>query len=515
MEVKYIIIITIIVIVIIINLYKISNEIQNQTSTSYVPSLTIVSPSTILTPPSTNNILTPSSTIISPSSIVNTPSTIISPSSIVKTPSTIISPSIVPVINIPPSINQFWSPLSTPSYTPSSSFKLPYNIPDIEIYDDVKYRAVIIRNINYTNIISRVKVFCGKNIVMVIDKDNIGTELNYTLTNGSVINPIISLQSTNKTIYYYAMAMVVDNLDKLIDQFVLTINRNPSSNLYKNKSIRVEIAFLNASGLAFHGIAGIAVGPAFLINFFNSCMKKLENAANIIKIEQIFTYEFSRNYIFPDTFFPILNYNVYNYLDRNNSNKNAITYDYNYTTCVSQGFVNILGGFLTLNFNPPIGYNYSGYDLPGMFAKMEYHLNMYINGNYKWDDVFMYDRLIWNTDESLDNLYSGLLIHLWKNYNTNNMFLIRFFKAINLMIPNRHPQNFQYSSNISSPTNDGSTQDPIANLRLNSQTASENFYIASSYAAKQDLYTYFTVTLRRSIRLEARDYAINLINNNP
>jgi hypothetical protein len=52
-------------------------------------------------------------------------------------------------------------------------------------------------------------------------------------------------------------------------------------------------------------------------------------------------------------------------------------------------------------------------------------------------------------------------------------------------------------------------------VKINAQTAFENYYIASSYGAKTDLYNYFTSTLNGSIRSEARNYAINLINNNP
>jgi hypothetical protein len=54
-----------------------------------------------------------------------------------------------------------------------------------------------------------------------------------------------------------------------------------------------------------------------------------------------------------------------------------------------------------------------------------------------------------------------------------------------------------------------------SNVKLNAQTAAENFYIASSYAANKDLYNYFNSILGRSIRQEARSYAINLIVNNP
>jgi len=119
--------------------------------------------------------------------------------------------------------------------------------------------------------------------------------------------------------------------------------------------------------------------------------------------------------------------------------------------------------------------------------------------------------MIWTNDrESLDNLYSGILIRLWRN-NGKNIFLLRFFKAIKLM-NNRNsinllnsPNKLNYVDTLSTNTN---------NAKLTAQTAAENFYIASSYGANKDLYDYFTITLKRSIRQEARDYATNLIANN-
>ena len=485
MKAEYIII-SIVIILIIINYNKNSNDIQYQTSKSIIN-----------TPPSINQHRTP----------LSTPGVIVPSRSI---------------INTSPSMNQYWTPLSTPTFTPDESFILPYDIPNIEIYDDSNYSSILITKnadtVTYT--IPNVKVFCGGNVVIIIDKDNIGTDLQYTLPNGSIINPIIDLQSTNKSIYYYAVSMVIDNLNKLIDQFVLTVNKNPIPRLYRNKPIRIEIAYLTtidrggAAGLAHHGESGAAIGPSFLMNFFNSCMLTLKNNDEIVKFEQIFTYELCRNYIFPDSIFPILNYNVYSYLDRNNPDK-KFTYTYDYSSCVTQGFVNILGGILTLNIKPSVSYSYFSFDLPRMFKMMEDHLDIYINGRYTWDDVFMYDRFIWNEYQSLDNLYSGLLIRLWKTHTTNdNNFLVRFFKAINLMIPERHPKYFQNSQeNIIKYTDGNMNVDPD-NLRLNSQTAAENFYIASSYGANQDLYNYFTVTLRKSIRPEAQIYAINLINKN-
>jgi hypothetical protein len=485
-----------------------------QPSTTFVPSSTklVPSPTTLAPSPTT---LVPSPTTLVPSPTTLAPSTMLVPSPTTLAPSTMLVPS-PSTINTPSSINQNWSPLSTPTFTPNASFTLPYNIPDIEIFDDSNYSSLIMtkNSDGRTYNIPNVKVCCGGNIVIIIDKDNIGTDLKYTLSNGSIIDPIIDLQSTNKNIYYYAIAMIIDNLNKLTNKLATTVNRIPVPRPYRNKPIRIEIAYLWAAGLASHGYSGAAIGPAFLMNFFNSCMLKLQNNNNLLKFEQIFTYELCRNYIFPDTVYPLIDYNVYNYLDRNNPNKKFI-YEYNYTACVTQGFVNILGGILTLDINPPVSYNYSGFDLPRMFKMMEDHLDIYINGTYTWDDVFMYDRLIWNTSQSLDNLYSGLFIRLWKTYNTSGNFLVRFFNAITLTIPMRHPEVFQNSQQNIQTYTDGNLNVNRSELRLNSQTAAENFYIASSYGAKQDLYTYFTVTLRRSIRQEARNYALNLISNNP
>ena len=150
---------------------------------------------------------------------------------------------------------------------------------------------------------------------------------------------------------------------------------------------------------------------------------------------------------------------------------------------------------------------------------MENHLDIYISGLnsgiYTWNNTFMYHRMIWtkNADnpegaESLDNLYSGILIRLWRNNGTGN-FLIRFFKAVKLMT-NRNLYSFLNNANKFDYIDRFSYD-----AKLNAQTAAENFYIAASYGANKDLYNYFVSTLRRSIRQEARTYAINLIANNP
>ena len=515
MNAEYIIII-IVVILVFTNYYKTFSATQNQISSTPVTQPIQVTPPTQVTPtPVTPTPVTP--TPVTPTPVTPTP---VAPTPVVPTP---VAPTpVAPTTTLAPSsMNQYWTPLSTPSYTPKSEFNLPYNIPDIEIFDDFNYNSIIItkNNDGVTNIIPNVKVCCGRKISLIIDKNNVGTDLDVTLSDGSIIQPIFNIQSTNKNKYYYAMAILVDNLDKLVDEFELTVGRIPTPREYKNRPIRVEIGLIDAAGLASHGISGMACGPAFLRDFYNSCITYIEDNTQLPKIDHIFTYELCRNFIFPDQFTPLFDYRLYNIADRNNTTKTLSFWEWGW---VNQGFVNVFGGLLTKNIVPSINFDYAGYNIEQFWNMMERHLDTYINGLnsgiYTWDNAFMYNRMIWSANaanpngaESLDNLYSGILIRLWRN-NGNKVFLIRFFKAIQLM-SNRNAYYFldlenklYYIDTLSTDT---------TNAKLNAQTAAENFYIAASYGAKQDLYIYFTVTLRRSIRQEARDYAINLINNNP
>ena len=422
---------------------------------------------------------------------------------------------IITLVIIGVSMNNSSSSSSVISIPPSIS--LPYSIPDIEIFDDSDYKPYIITN--FKNAIPNIKVFCGRKVSLIIDKDNVGTDLNYTSEDGKISNPIFSLKSTNKDKYYYAMAIIIDNLDKLIDQFEITVGRIPTPYPYRNKPVRVEIAYINAGGFAAHGISGMACGPAFLRYFYDSCLDYLDDNTNLPKFEHIFTYELTRNYTFPDQFTPLFDYRLYNLSDRNKITK---TISLNEWGWVNQGFVNVFGSLLTKNIQPAVNFSYVGNTTEEFWDMMEKHLDIYINGYnsgiYTWDNTFMYNRMIWtknadnpNGAESLDNLFSGILIRLWKNNGKYN-FLKRFYNAIKLM-NNRNAYYFLNVVNKSSYIDNLSTD--TSNVKLNAQTAAENFYIASSYGANKDLYNYFVDTLHRSIRQEARTYAINLIANNP
>jgi len=403
---------------------------------------------------------------------------------------------------------------------PDIPFTIPYNIPNIEIFDDSNYNSIYISKNNESQIyiIPNVKVYCGRNVSLIIDKDNIGNDFNFTLKDNKIVKPILLINSIKKNIFYYAMAIVINNLDNLIDQFKNTVGRIPNPLEYKNRPVRIEIAYINAGGYAGHGRYGMACGPAFLRYFYDSCIEYLQNNSQLPKFEHVFTYELCRNFIFPDQFTLLFDYRLYNINDRN---KNTKVLEFNEWGWLNQGFVNVLGGLLTKNITPAVNFNYAGYNAEEFWEMMENHLNTYIaganNNIYTWDNTFMFNRLIWsknidnpNGSESLDNLHSAILIRFWKNYDKQN-FLIRFFKAIKLM-NNRFSSYFLNSINKLNYIDNLSTDE--SNVKLNAQTAAENFYIASSYGAKIDLYTYFTNTLKRSIRTEARTYATNLINNN-
>jgi len=121
----------------------------------------------------------------------------------------------------------------------------------------------------------------------------------------------------------------------------------------------------------------MACGPAFLRKFYDSCITYLDDNTQLPQFEHVFTYELCRNYIFPDQFTPLLDYRLYNLLDRNNINKPLEFYEWGW---VNQGFVNVLGGLLTKNIIPDVSFNYYGYDAEGFWKSMEAHLDKYIDG---------------------------------------------------------------------------------------------------------------------------------------
>ena len=62
-----------------------------------------------------------------------------------------------------------------------------------------------------------------------------------------------------------------------------------------------------------------------------------------------------------------------------------------------------------------------------MCCRMEAQIDKYIDsGGLSWDDVFRHERLPWAAHQSLENVYSGLLVKMFKAHG-GVRFLRRWF----------------------------------------------------------------------------------------
>lgn len=122
---------------------------------------------------------------------------------------------------------------------------------------------------------------------------------------------------------------------------------------------------------------------------------------------------------------------------------------------------------------------------------MTEHLEAYAGGtgtgDLCWKDVFYHERLPWNKDQSLDNLYSGLLIQLWREHGRKR-FLRRWFRGAIPTLLSRCPAD----------------KDDFV-------TARDNFFLAACYAAGADLTDFFEGVLRWPISDGARGDALEVV----
>jgi len=132
---------------------------------------------------------------------------------------------------------------------------------------------------------------------------------------------------------------------------------------------------------------------------------------------------------------------------------------------VNQGFVNVLGTLLLdeLGDDPRVGFSYHGHSREKFLSDMEAQVSRHVGGGHDWSTTFMHERVKWDPSTSLDNVYSGILINLWRAHG-RGAFLTRFFIALN---------------------------DRPCVSKEDAQGASENFAIAVSRAARADLTDYF------------------------
>jgi len=243
-------------------------------------------------------------------------------------------------------------------------------------------------------------------------------------------------------------------LERLLGSMVEVVGRRPLLTYsYKGRSV-CEVDFLeNAAGLAHHGRAGFACGPAFLKESLESCFSSHPY------IHHVFGYESFRNHLFPEVFTPPFKY--------------ACLEGPECWGWLNQGLVNIVGCLLLQTEEPGgWGFSYYGKSAAAFRAGMEAHLLIYsllrLSGKVEWGDAFLHERLPWAQDQSLDNLYSGMISMLYRDFG-GVQFLKGFLSQAPGLLRERSPSTVHDFT-----------------------AAAENFYLACSIAARSDLYLLFT-----------------------
>lgn len=131
--------------------------------------------------------------------------------------------------------------------------------------------------------------FLGKHVAVVVSNDG-----------SKELTALLALCRDNPS----ETAAVVHAIDELLELFHDCLGKWPARTRPLEGRIRCEVAFISAAGLAHHGVSGIACGPAFLESSIRS------HIARTPKIHHVFTYEFCRNFIFPDEFTPVFDYRL-------------------------------------------------------------------------------------------------------------------------------------------------------------------------------------------------------------
>ena len=264
-----------------------------------------------------------------------------------------------------------------------------------------------------------------------------------------------------------ALLALARDLERLLELFDACVGRRPpvtTSSL--GRRVRVEVDFLEgAAGLAHHGRAGFAVGPAFAEECARSRCAGVGTGA---LLSHVFTYECCRNYLFAE-FTSVVDYAVARGVV---SRGTQVAVEPSCWGWVNQGFVNCLGVLLFLDDDGPGGLatrsavDYHGQNAEGFLASMEAALQRHIDDtSLSWEDTFMHECLPWAEHQSLDNVYSGLLVRLWRGEG-RGAFLARFFQ-------------------VALPTLRGNGRLPRD--KGDFATARENLFLACSIAARRDL----------------------------
>ncbi len=401
------------------------------------------------------------------------------------------------------------------------------------IQDDVTYKRKVIgdtqivkvqNNIMYEPIIIEMKnkevmTFARNKLVVIVDKDLVNEP-------DSINKEIFNIVDDRYDIYNYTMGYTIVIIEDIINKYEEVFGFIPRDNYKFNKyPIRLEIGrSMGAAGRAVHGDSLVMIRPYYFNTLYNSVYRYLQDGT-IPTVQNIFFYEFGRNYLAPEYFWNLLSYRYIDLAKDPEVVKNGLSWGRNVdkndlfrTLMLTQGFVNVTGSLIVDQLNFKVKHAYESYTREEFWKSMEDKLDAYIN-NYSLSssDVFNYELLEWDTSTSLDNIISAIIIRTWRNYG-NYRFLIRLFKGVKLMTDRMITYFMTLDDNTKYIDQDTINNDQykwvVMDKKLTMQTAWENFYIMLSFGANTNLYDYFKGTLKFEPREEARLYADNLITRN-
>jgi len=332
-----------------------------------------------------------------------------------------------------------------PSINPSSSIPIVVNPLEVSVYEVDNYKRYIVGG-------PHVRVYEGSRIAMVVAD---GLEADFS--------PNITDKKSND-----AMRKILLNLQALLTVYDTMVGMvpPPTYNSQIHGKVPYEIGYLvGAGGRAGHGVAGVAIGPALMGEMYRWAL-----AGDATTINHVFYYEIMRNYMFPEIFTLVLDYSM-----------NGGPLDWGW---VNQGFIDVTGCLVSEIIDPPVSFNYYGNNREAFMDMMEAHVFTYMsNTSYNWDNTFMHNRLAWSPSQSVDNLFAGILVNLYRN-ELGFQFIRGFFHALPGLVP-RAPKS-----------------------KLDNQGARDNFFLAASIGAKRNLYDLFTKDLRWNISTNAKDYLV-------
>ncbi len=249
------------------------------------------------------------------------------------------------------------------------------------------------------------------------------------------------------------MQRILFALDDVFDAFDKVTGRKPRLTAPLQGKIRIEVSSKVGGGLAHHGRLGVAIGHGF----FEGLYKRFSKGENTV--DQVFFYEIARNYWMRDMN-PTIDYHT-----------SKGPRDYGWWTV---GFNNAMSIFLPHEIKSIKDMYYFGSGGKRFSDGMEANLKSYIQNpdKYNWENSWNVPLVPWKKRTSVNDLMTGLLIRLHRDHGG-----IEFIKGLYQEIPKLQPLK----------------------SRSDRQGARDNFYEASSRAAKKDLSEFFTKTLRWSL----------------